>query len=150
MAVDGCYFDTSYIVRLYLEDGGYEHVRALASSHSIIHSACHAQTETIAACHRAFRENRITRLGYFALLEQFQADVAIGMYGFLPFSDTIFRRVEQVFSHASASTFLRAADALHLACATEHGFSKIYSNDRHMLAAASLFGLKGMDVISSV
>jgi predicted nucleic acid-binding protein len=44
------------------------------------------------------------------------------------------------------TVFLRAADALHLTCAQEHGVPEIYTNDRHMVAAARHFRLKPMTV----
>ena len=37
---------------------------------------------------------------------------------------------------------IRTADALHLVCAKEHGLRRIYTNDRHMLLAASAFGVE--------
>lgn len=40
------------------------------------------------------------------------------------------------------------AIALHLACGAEHGFEEVYSNDRHFLLAAPLFGLRGINLIA--
>ena len=38
---------------------------------------------------------------------------------------------------------LRAGDAIHLATALEVGEAEVWTNDRHLLAAASHFGLAG-------
>ena len=42
--------------------------------------------------------------------------------------------------------FLRAGDAVHLMTAVDAGFKEVWTNDRHMLAAASSFGLRGRSV----
>jgi len=147
MAARFPYFDTSYLVRLYLEDHGFEQVRELAGTGTAVTSAWHAKAEVVAALHRAFRERRLRQEAYHTALDQFIQDSGDGLLHWLPLTDDVQRRLEEGFRKASATTFLRAADALHLACAAEHGFTKVFSHDRHFLAAAPLFGLKGINVI---
>ncbi len=147
MPVDHPFFDTSYLVRLYLEDAGFEEVRALAETGQGIAAAWHAHSEVVAALHRAFRERRMEHRAFQAAVDQFMADSQTGLFEWLALTAGVRKRVEQIFRKAPVSVFLRAADALHLACASEHGIQDVYSNDRHFLAAAPLFGLRGNNVI---
>jgi predicted nucleic acid-binding protein len=45
--------------------------------------------------------------------------------------------------------FLRSLDALHLVTAKSEGFKRIYSNDRHVLAASGALGLEGINPITA-
>jgi predicted nucleic acid-binding protein len=140
------YFDTSYLVRLYLPDQGAEAVRELAAE-SAIACCLHGRIECIAAFHRTYRERGLTRIDYFTMLDQFTDDENAGGFSWLPFTLELTLRAAEVYRGASSRLFLRAADALHLACAIENGFKEIYSHDRRMLSAASYFGLKGRNII---
>lgn len=140
------YFDTSYLARLYIDDHGFAEVRILAASHPVA-AAVFGRSEMVAALHRAYRERRLSEMVFRGQVQQFQDDCAHGGFIWLSLTPQVFQRVEEVYLHAPTSTFLRAADALHLACIREHGFTEIYSNDRHLLAAASLFGVKGVNLI---
>lgn len=135
------------MVRLYLRDRGVERVRALAGSSVALASAWHGQTEVLAALHRAFRLGRLQQDGYQSALGQFINDSNDGLFHWLPLTDALTHRLETFYRKAGREIFLRAADALHLACAVEHGFKDVYSNDRHFLAAAQHFGMRGRDVI---
>lgn len=142
------YLDTSYLVRLYLRDIGFSEVRILAASNETAVSV-HGRAETTAALHRAFRERRLSEKDFQHLLRQFRTDYSGGGIRWLPLTEAVFARVETAFLTAPADAFLRAADATHLACAAEHEFRDIYSNDRHLLAAAPLFGLRGVNLIET-
>jgi predicted nucleic acid-binding protein len=142
------YFDTSYLVRLYLDDTGFESVRALAAQGEIA-SCWHAQAEILCALHRSLREGRLDADQYRIQRAQFQSDQTDGAYRWLPLNDRILASPDRILANAPSSAYLRAADGLHLACAAEAGCTDVYSNDRHLLAAAPLFGLRGVNVIAT-
>lgn len=56
-------------------------------------------------------------------------------------------RLQKVFATLPATIFLRAADAMHLACASCNELPEIYSNDARLLEAAPHFGLRGVNLI---
>ena len=140
------FFDTSYLVRLYFEDRGWEAVRNLAASDAVA-CAAHGQVEVVAAFHRKLREKAIDAADYTALLGQFELELKEGAVQWLPQRPETFVRIRKVYATLPATIFLRAADALHLAAAAEHGLKVVYSNDAHLLAAAAHFGLTGRNVI---
>ena len=141
------YYDTSYLLRLQLTEPGSMEVRSHASTVLEIHTAQHGHAEFASAAFRKVREGILTQPEYRRLSAQFRADCAATTIVLLPLTDAIIDRVENAFLTAPPTTYLRAADALHLATAAEHGFAEIYSNDKHLLAAAPLFGLMGVNVI---
>ena len=142
------YFDTAYLVRLYLDDAGAEDVRALVeSAPTLPASLVHARAEMVAAFHRCFREKRLNAARLAELIDQFGDDCRAGMFIWLPLTDAVLSRVSAMFRKAPASLFLRAGDALHLACASEEGFREIYSNDTRLLTAARHFGLRARNII---
>jgi predicted nucleic acid-binding protein len=142
------FLDTTYLVRLYLDEPGSPAVRALAQTQPIA-ASWHAQAELLCTFHRAFRETRLDLEGYQAQRSQFFSDQGASAFNWLPISTSTLARLDHMLADAPATSFLRAADALHLACAAEHGFKEVYSNDRHFLAAAPLFGLKGINIITT-
>ncbi len=141
------YYDTTYLLKLQMAEAGTPEVRAHAATVFEIHSAQHGRAEFASAAFRKVREGVATLADYQRLITQFNADIAATTIRLLPLTDAILDRVEAAFATAPATTCLRAADALHLATAAEHGFTEIHSNDKHLLAAAQLFGLRGVNVI---
>ncbi len=80
-------------------------------------------------------------------MTQLRFDFATATIVLLPLTGDALELVEQVYATAPAGTYLRAADALHPQIPAENGITEIHSNDKHILAAALLFGLVGVNLI---
>jgi len=140
------YFDTSYLVRLYTTDPGWEKVRALARTDRL---ACclHGRAETVATFHRKLREGAILGREYKTLLAEFDRDSEAGAFRWLPLSPSVVQRLASTFANLPATVAVRAADAIHLACAAEAGCGRVFSNDARLLTAASHFGVIGENIL---
>ncbi len=64
----------------------------------------------------------------------------------MPVTRSRLERIASLVRSAPQSLFLRAGDAIHLVCALESGEREIWTNDRHLLAAAAHFGLAARTV----
>jgi predicted nucleic acid-binding protein len=122
-------------------------IRAAQTVNAVV-CAEHGRAEVVAAAHRKLRELVATQDQFSGLVRQFRADCAGGGIRWLPLTESIFKRAEAAFLAAPADAYLRAANALHLACAAKHGFAEIHSNDRHLLSAAPLFSVRGVNLIT--
>jgi predicted nucleic acid-binding protein len=141
------YFDAAFLARLYVEDAGFREVRKVARN-AVIQSSITGKMETEAAFHRKFREGFLDGNDHAEVHNQFLDDIGWGLIDLLPLTPAVIERVSTAFLGMPADVVLRAGDAIHLATASEAGFKEIYSNDRHLLAAASLFKLKGINPLA--
>ena len=141
------YCDTAYLLKYYVDEPGSPAVRSLIDQQIGVGSLSLGRLELAAAFHRKLRESVIDRAAYKSVIAQFEKDHATGIWTWFDSSQTLIEKASKKFATLSSKTFLRASSALHLICAKEHGFREIYSNDKHLLAAAKHFGLKGRNVI---
>jgi len=140
------YFDTSYIVRLYWDDPGFQPVRDLAATDAIV-CCLNGRAETVSAFHRKRREGRLTQAQLATVITLFERECAAGAITWLPLSPAVVDRLLRVYVRLPATVSLRAADAIHLACAAENQLAAVYSNDQALLQAASYFGLTARNII---
>lgn len=136
------YFDSCYLAKLYLMEPESAAVRTRAAELGDLVSCSIAWGEIVAAMHRHLREERLSPREFRLLVSQVDADVRGGIWTPLPVSSGLVESQVRRMAALPGQVFLRAGDALHLTCATEAGLQEIYSNDRHLVAAAPHFGLK--------
>ena len=116
------YFDTSYVARCYVEDAGWEAVRALAGEEPV---ACCSlgRVETAAALHRKLREGSLTPEDHAEVALQLRDDCEAGLWRWLPMGDALAAAAAEKLRTLPASVFIRGADAVHVVCGGEwfHG-----------------------------
>ena len=140
------YFDTSYIAKFYLNESDSSQVRALVREADPIDSSLWALAEFHAVLHRHFRERAIKRSDARALALRFSEHIEEGLWRLVPVTEALLRRTSALLVSAPSGLFLRTGDAVHLTTANDVGEREVWTNDRHMLAAAPYFGLVGRSV----
>ena len=80
------------------------------------------------------------------LASRFFAHAHAGLWKFIPVNEALLRRTGIFMISAPREIFPRTADAVHLATAKELGERDVWTNDRHVIAAAPYFGLTGRSV----
>jgi predicted nucleic acid-binding protein len=142
------YLDTAYLAKLYILETDSAAVRDLVSDVEWIVSCGHARLELAFMLHRKMREGALRPAEFKLLFDQIESDISSGLIRMFPVSEALLATAFASAKSLSQKIFLRASDALHLVCAKEHGFREIYSNDKHLLAAAKHFGLKPRNIIN--
>ena len=143
------YCDTAYLLKYYVDEPGSGEVRELIDSQVAVASLGLARLELAAAFHRKLREEQIDKHAHRLLVQQLESDCHAGIWTWLDSGMALVAKAADRYTVLSSRVFLRASDALHLTCALENGFREIYSNDKHLLAAAKHFGLRGKNVINN-
>ena len=140
------YFDTSYIAKFYFNEPDSPRIRELVRKADIIHSSLWAFAEFHAVLHRRLREGAYSLKEVRLMTLRFSEHVAAGLWNLIPVNEALLRRTSTLMVAGPRDLFLRTADAVHLTTAQEIGEREVWTNDRHMLAAAAYFGLAGRSV----
>jgi predicted nucleic acid-binding protein len=137
------YFDTSYIAKFYFNEPESARVRELVRTADTIHSSLWALAEFHAVIHRRLREGASSPGDARDLSSRFSEHMREGLWKLIPVNEALLRTTSALMVSAPPDLFIRTADAVHLATAQQIGESEVWTNDRHMLAAAPYFGLRG-------
>jgi predicted nucleic acid-binding protein len=140
------YFATSYIAKFYFNESESQRVRELVRKAGALYSSLWALAEFHAVVHRRLREESLTLDDARDLASRFSEHIEQGLWNLVPVNEALLRRTSALMISAPSDLFIRTADAVHLATANEIGERDVWTNDRHMLAAARYFGLTGRSV----
>lgn len=141
------YLDSCYIAKCYLREPGTEQVLAWLAGKCGLSCCLHGRLELAAAVQRHVREGRLSLRDSQTVFRRLEMDERAGVWRWFSVTDQLLLQACRRAESLPSGVFLRAADALHLTCAAEHGFQEVYSHDQHLLAAAPHYGLAGRDIL---
>jgi predicted nucleic acid-binding protein len=139
------YFDTSALVKNYVQEAGSAQVRVLLTTHEFLSSAI-APIELHSAVQRRYSQGDITRANYNAIIARVKTDRSFWQ---------LVESVPQVLAKAEEVVVkhqVRTLDAIHLASAlviqqSVHALLPFISADERQLAAARRCKLQTIAVI---
>jgi predicted nucleic acid-binding protein len=137
------YLDSAYIAKYYVNEPDAPAVRRAIRRASSLCSSSWALAEVTCVFRRHVREGSLTLAQGRELIDLFLRHVGSGVWNLTPVSEPLLRRTATLIRGLPADVPLRAGDAIHIATALEVGEPEIWTNDRHLLAAAAHFGIVG-------
>jgi predicted nucleic acid-binding protein len=140
------YLDSAYVAKYYVNERDAAAVRNLIRGAPHICSSSWAVAEVTCVFHRHVREGSLTLAQGQELIDLFRSHVEADFWNLAPVTDVLLRRTATMIRGIPPSVALRSGDAIHLATALEASETEIWTNDRHLLAAAAYVGLIGKTV----
>lgn len=140
------YLDSAYIAKYYVNEADSVRVRKLIHGAESVCSSSWALVEVTSVFHRHVREGALTVAQGRAMMDVFRNHVERGIWDLIPLSGTLQRKAAALIRSLPGNVPLRSRDAIHVASALDAGEAELWTNDRHLLAAAAQFGLAGRSV----
>jgi predicted nucleic acid-binding protein len=137
------YLDAAYLAKYYLNEPDSPRVRKVILGAATLTSSAWSIAEVSCVFHRYLREGQLSARQVQMLSHQFLADVDSGLWNLVAVTTGTIRAVAFLTARLPAEVFLRAGDAVHLVTALQAAETEVWTNDRHMLAAAPHLGLTG-------
>lgn len=137
------YFDSAYIAKYYVNEPDSLMVRTLLRKADALFSSAWALVEVTCVFQRHIREGSLTQAQGQELMALFRRHVESGVWNLGPVTSALLERTATMIRSLPPHVPLRARDAIHIATALDAREPVIWTSDRHLLAAASHFGIEG-------
>jgi predicted nucleic acid-binding protein len=137
------YLDSAYVAKFYVNEPDAAEVRNLIRRAPYVCSSSWAVLEVTCVFKRHVREGSLTEAQGRELIDVFGGHVESDLWNLVRVTDALLKRAVTLIRGLPPSVPLRAGDAIHVATAIDVGEREIWTSDRHLLAAATHFGIAG-------